>query len=44
MNHMSPQDLRIIQSDAGIATDVRRMIEQTREGVARTVNVGMTLL
>jgi predicted nuclease of restriction endonuclease-like (RecB) superfamily len=37
-------DLRIIQSDAGLVADVRSMIEQTREGVARTINAGMTLL
>jgi len=41
---MSQDELDIIQSPAGIAADVHRMIEQTREGVARTVNVGMTLL
>lgn len=41
---MSEEDLSIIQSDAGLAADVRQMIEQTREGVARTVNAGMTLL
>lgn len=41
---MSKDELSIIQSDAGLASDVRRMIEQTRKGVARTVNVGMTLL
>ena len=41
---MSPDDLNIIQSDAGLVADVRLMIEQTREGVARTVNAGMTLL
>ena len=41
---MSQEALRIIQSNAGLTADVRRMIEQTREGVARTVNVGMTLL
>jgi predicted nuclease of restriction endonuclease-like (RecB) superfamily len=41
---MSQQDIDIIQSKEGLATDVRRMIEQTREGVAQTVNVGMTLL
>ena len=41
---MSKDELNIIQSDASLATDVRRMIEQTREGVARTVNAGMTLL
>lgn len=38
------QELHIIQSDAGPAADIRRMIEQTREGVARIVNTGMTLL
>ena len=42
---MSDQhDIPIIQSDAGLIADVRAMIEQTREGVARTVNAGMTLL
>jgi len=41
---MSQQDIDIIQSNEGLATDVRRMIEQTREGVAQTVNAGMTLL
>jgi predicted nuclease of restriction endonuclease-like (RecB) superfamily len=41
---MSQQDIDIIQSKEGLATDVRHMIEQTREGVARTVNTGMTLL
>jgi len=37
-------DLQIIQSDAGLTADVRSMIAQTREGVARTVNAAMTLL
>lgn len=37
-------DLQIIQSDDGLVADVRSMIAQTREGVARTVNAGMTLL
>lgn len=42
---MSDNDeLQIIQSDAGLIADVRSMIAQTREGVARTVNAGMTLL
>jgi len=41
---MSEDGLNIIQSDDGLAADVRRMIVQTREGVARTVNAGMTLL
>ncbi|MGK0185727.1 MAG: hypothetical protein ACI9R3_001506 [Verrucomicrobiales bacterium] len=36
--------LNIIQSEARLAANVRRMIEQTREGVARTVNAGMTRL
>jgi len=40
----SKDNLRIVQSDAGLAADVREMIEQTRSGVARTVNIGMTLL
>ena len=37
-------DLTIIQSPAGVAADVRSMIQQTREAVARTVNTGLTLL
>lgn len=41
---MSQQEADIIQSKEGLATDVRRMIEQTREGVAQTVNSGITLL
>ena len=41
---MNSDNLQIIQSDAGLVADVRSMIEQTREGVARTVNAGMTLL
>lgn len=41
---MSKKDLSIIQSDAGLVADVRSMISQTREGFARTVNAGMTLL
>lgn len=41
---MSEEDLSIIQSDAGLMADVRSMIAQTRQGVARTVNAGMTLL
>lgn len=41
---MSADDLSITWSDAGLVADVRTMIEQTREGVARTVNTGMTLL
>jgi predicted nuclease of restriction endonuclease-like (RecB) superfamily len=41
---MSDETLEIIQSGRGIAADVRSMIEQTREGVARTVNAAMTLL
>lgn len=41
---MSTEEIRIIQSDAGLVADVRSMIEQTREGVARTVNAEMTLL
>jgi predicted nuclease of restriction endonuclease-like (RecB) superfamily len=43
MNRNS-DDLDIIRSEAGLAADVRAMIEQTREAVARTVNAGMTLL
>ena len=41
---MNNDDLQIIQSDAGLVADVRSMITQTREGVARVVNQGMTLL
>ncbi|MES2921902.1 MAG: PDDEXK nuclease domain-containing protein [Verrucomicrobiota bacterium] len=41
---MPDDPLDIIQSSAGLVADVRSMIDQTREGVARTVNVGMTLL
>lgn len=41
---MNENDLQIIQSDDGLIVDVRSMIAQTREGVARTVNAGMTLL
>ncbi len=41
---MSHDDLRIIQSDDGLAAEVRPLIVQTREGVARTVHAGMTLL
>ena len=41
---MKEDDLSIIHSDDGLVADVRRMVEQTREGVARTVNAGMTLL
>lgn len=41
---MSDNSPDIIQSSAGLVADVRSMIEQTREGVARTVNTGMTLL
>lgn len=37
-------DLDIIRGDAGLVADVRSMIAQTREEVARTVNTGMTLL
>jgi predicted nuclease of restriction endonuclease-like (RecB) superfamily len=40
----SSDNLDIIRSEAGLAADVRAMIEQTREAVARTVNAGMTLL
>lgn len=41
---MSTDDLEVIRSEAGLMADVRAMIEQTREAVARTVNAGMTLL
>lgn len=36
--------ITVIQSDAGLLADLRSMIEQTREDVARTVNSGITLL
>jgi hypothetical protein len=41
---MPDDSLDIIQSPAGLVADVRSMIDQTRERVARTVNAGMTLL
>ncbi len=41
---MSKDELDIIQSENGLIADVRHMVEQTRERVARTVNAGMTLL
>ena len=42
---MDPEtDLTFIQSSDGLVADVRSMIEKSREGVARTVNAGMTLL
>ncbi len=41
---VSTEEITITQSDAGLVADVRSMIEQARESVARTVNVGITLL
>jgi len=41
---MNIYELKIIQSDDGLNSDIRSMVAQTREGVARTVNAGMTLL
>ena len=41
---MNQDNFNIIQSNAGLVADVREMIDQTRAGVARTVNAGMTLL
>lgn len=41
---MSDSDLSIPQTPAGLAADIRGMIEQTRGQVARAVNAGMTLL
>ena len=41
---MNQDNLNIIQSNAGLAADVRNMIGQTRDDVARTVNSGMTFL
>ena len=34
----------IIQSDVGLVTDVRDMIQQTRSSLSHTVNTGMTFL
>ncbi len=41
---MNTENLAIIQRTDDLAADVRSMIAQTRDGVARTVNAGMTLL
>ena len=41
---MNSDDHDIIQSDDGLIADLRSMIAQTREGVARSVNAGMTLI
>ncbi len=41
---MSDDNFQIIQSDDGLATDVRNMITQTRDGVARAVNASIALL
>lgn len=41
---MDNDKLDIIQSDSGLVADVRIMIEQTREGLAQTVNASITLL
>jgi len=41
---MNTENLAIIQSTGDLAADVRSMIAQTRDGVARTVNTGLTLL
>lgn len=41
---MNENGITSIQSADGLVADVRLMIAQTREGVARTVNAGMTLL
>ena len=41
---MNGDNQNIIQSDAGLVTDVRDMIKQTFSGVAHTVNAGMTFL
>ncbi len=41
---MNIENLAIIQRTDNLAADVRSMIAQTRDGVARTVNAGMTLL
>ena len=41
---MNTENLAIIQSTGDLVADMRSMIAQTRDGVARTVNTGMTLL
>ena len=41
---MSDEHLDIIDTSDGLFADVQSMIEQTRAGVAQTVNVGMTSL
>lgn len=41
---MNTEDLAIIQNTDDLVADVRSMIAQTRDGIARTVNTGMTLL
>ncbi len=41
---MNTEDLAIIQNTDDLVADVRSMIAQIRDGVARTVNTGMTLL
>ena len=41
---MNTENLATIQNTDDLIADVRSMITQTRDGVARTVNVGMTLL
>lgn len=41
---MSDEHLDIIDTSNGLLADVQSMIEQTRAGVAQTVNVGMTSL
>lgn len=41
---MNTENLAIIQSTDDLVADVRSMIAQTRDGVARTVNAGMALL
>jgi len=41
---MPAPELSIITTDHGVTADVRTMIAQTRDAVARTVNAGVTLL
>ncbi len=41
---MSDEYLDIIDTSDGLLADVQSMIEQTRAGVAQTVNAGMTSL
>ena len=41
---MNENQSQIIETDGGVFSDVREMILRTREGVAKSVNTGLTLL